>query len=75
MIGADYSTKFSPWLAHGCLSPRTIHDEVVPSSCSFIFFQSEFAHYILCMILEQSLWPLIKFHVTGWMHTGKAIRE
>lgn len=28
MLGADYSTKFSPWLAHGCLSPRTIHDEV-----------------------------------------------
>jgi deoxyribodipyrimidine photo-lyase len=22
MIGADYSTKFSPWLAHGNLSPR-----------------------------------------------------
>lgn len=24
MIGGDYSTKFSPWLAHGCLSPRHI---------------------------------------------------
>jgi len=24
MIGPDYSTKFSPWLAHGCLSPRYI---------------------------------------------------
>lgn len=24
MIGADYSTKFSPWLAHGNLSPRYI---------------------------------------------------
>ena len=24
MIGADYSTKFSPWLAHGCISPRMI---------------------------------------------------
>jgi hypothetical protein len=28
MLGADYSTKFSPWLAHGCVTPRTIHDEV-----------------------------------------------
>lgn len=27
MIGADYSTKFSPWLAHGCLSPRYIARE------------------------------------------------
>ena len=24
MIGADYSTKFSPWLAAGCISPRMI---------------------------------------------------
>jgi deoxyribodipyrimidine photo-lyase len=24
MLGADYSTKLSPWLALGCISPRTI---------------------------------------------------
>ncbi|XP_050363107.1 cryptochrome DASH, chloroplastic/mitochondrial [Argentina anserina] len=28
MLGADYSTKFSPWLASGSLSPRLIHEEV-----------------------------------------------
>jgi deoxyribodipyrimidine photo-lyase len=28
LIGSDYSTKFSPWLAHGCLSPRRIHWEL-----------------------------------------------
>lgn len=28
MLGADYSSKFSPWLALGCLSPRLIHAEV-----------------------------------------------
>lgn len=27
MLGADYSTKFSPWLAHGCVSPRYIAAE------------------------------------------------
>jgi deoxyribodipyrimidine photo-lyase len=27
MIGANYSTKFSPWLAHGCLSPRKVAAE------------------------------------------------
>jgi deoxyribodipyrimidine photo-lyase len=27
MLGADYSTKFSPWLAHGCLSPRFVAQE------------------------------------------------
>lgn len=25
MLGADYSSKFSPWLALGCLSPRTVY--------------------------------------------------
>lgn len=28
MIGQDYSSKFSAWLAHGCLSPRFIYQEI-----------------------------------------------
>ncbi|XP_022106989.1 cryptochrome DASH-like [Acanthaster planci] len=28
LIGADYSTKFSSWLALGCLSPRRIYEEI-----------------------------------------------
>jgi deoxyribodipyrimidine photo-lyase len=28
MLGADYSSKFSPWLALGCLSPRSIVAQV-----------------------------------------------
>jgi deoxyribodipyrimidine photo-lyase len=28
LIGADYSSKFSPWLAMGCLSPRWICTEI-----------------------------------------------
>lgn len=28
MIGADYSSKFSPWLAHGCISARSIYAEI-----------------------------------------------
>lgn len=28
MLGSDYSSKFSPWLALGCLSPRYIYEEV-----------------------------------------------
>ncbi|CAH1793087.1 unnamed protein product, partial [Owenia fusiformis] len=28
MVGSDYSTKFSTWLAHGCLSPRQIYWEL-----------------------------------------------
>ncbi|HEY9885641.1 MAG TPA: deoxyribodipyrimidine photo-lyase, partial [Vampirovibrionales bacterium] len=28
LLGPDYSTKFSPWLANGCLSPVQIYNEV-----------------------------------------------
>jgi len=28
LIGSDYSTKFSPWLAQGCLSPKKIYWEL-----------------------------------------------
>lgn len=28
LLGADYSSKFSPWLALGCISPREIHAQV-----------------------------------------------
>ncbi|MBC8120755.1 MAG: DASH family cryptochrome, partial [Gemmatimonadaceae bacterium] len=28
MLGGDYSSKFSPWLAHGCLSPRHIYEQI-----------------------------------------------
>lgn len=28
LLGAEYSSKFSPWLALGCISPRTIAAEV-----------------------------------------------
>lgn len=28
MLGADYSTKFSAWLAQGCLSPKKVYHEL-----------------------------------------------
>jgi deoxyribodipyrimidine photo-lyase len=28
LLGADYSSKLSPWLNEGCLSPRRVHAEV-----------------------------------------------
>jgi deoxyribodipyrimidine photo-lyase len=29
LVGADYSSKFSPWLANGAISPRQIYEEVL----------------------------------------------
>lgn len=33
LLGGDYSSKFSPWLAAGCLSPRSIYAEVQRYEC------------------------------------------
>ena len=48
MIGADYSTKFSPWLAHGNLSPRYVakeckkyEDERVANKSTYCKFQRD----------------------------------
>ncbi len=35
MIGSDYSSKFSVWLAHGCISPRFIYQEVQKYEAEF----------------------------------------
>ncbi len=47
LIGADYSSKFSPWLAAGCLSPKLIyhelkryeHERVRNESTYWLFFE------------------------------------
>ena len=36
MLGANYSSKFSPWLALGCISPRYINDQVLKYEASRI---------------------------------------
>ena len=35
LIGADYSSKFSPWLANGCISPRFIYHELKKYEAKF----------------------------------------
>jgi deoxyribodipyrimidine photo-lyase len=36
MVGADYSSKFSPWLALGCISPRFIYAEIKKYEKQFV---------------------------------------
>jgi deoxyribodipyrimidine photo-lyase len=35
LVGADYSSKFSPWLAMGCISPRFIFSEIKKYEAQF----------------------------------------
>ncbi len=42
MVGADYSSKFSAWLALGCISPRFIYDELKKYELQFGANQSTY---------------------------------
>lgn len=52
MLGPDYSTKFSPWLASGSLSPRFIYEEVysylLPYSTALICEDSDVNENLNC---------------------------
>ena len=50
MIGRDYSTKFSPWLAHGCLSPRKIYWEIKR------YEQTEVANQSTYWVIFELIW-------------------
>jgi deoxyribodipyrimidine photo-lyase len=60
MIGADYSTKFAPWLAHGCLSPRYVAREcqkyeearVANKSTYWVVFELYFRDYFKFFALK-----------------------
>jgi deoxyribodipyrimidine photo-lyase len=50
MLGADYSTKFSPWLALGCLSPRHVAQQ-----CS-LYEQQRVANKSTYWVVFELLW-------------------
>jgi deoxyribodipyrimidine photo-lyase len=57
LIGADYSSKFSPWLSLGCLSPREIyweikkyeHDRIANDSTYWLIFELLWRDYFRFM--------------------------
>jgi deoxyribodipyrimidine photo-lyase len=42
LVGGDYSSKFSPWLAQGCLSPKTIYHELKRYECERVSNESTY---------------------------------
>jgi deoxyribodipyrimidine photo-lyase len=49
MIGADYSSKFSAWLALGCISPREIYEEV--KNFERLFTANESTYWLIFELL------------------------
>lgn len=57
MIGADYSSKFSPWLGLGCLSPRYIYEQVQEYETSRI--KNDSTYWLIFELLWRDYFRLI----------------
>lgn len=74
MLGADYSSKFAPWLAHGCLSPRLVASECAQyetkrvqnkSTCARILHRARPAHM---HALEGGVSHVLPLTISHWLH-------
>lgn len=87
LIGADYSSKFSAWLAHGCISARAIYHEVekyqdeIEKNKSTYWMQFEllwrdFFKYTAMRYGKQIFLPKgIKDKEQNWKYSPKAVQK
>ncbi len=73
LLGADYSSKFSPWLALGCISPRTIAAEVKAYEARVV--ANESTYWLLFELIWRDFfrfaplnWGRALFHRSGPRH-------
>lgn len=73
LIGADYSSKFSPWLALGCLSPKRIYYELKQTEARFgandstywLYFEMMWRDYFRFMMKKHHYKYFQKFGIKG----------
>ena len=65
LLGANYSSKFSPWLANGCISPRRIWSEVKRYERERVSNESTY------WLIFELLWRDF-FQFSAWKH-GEAL--
>jgi deoxyribodipyrimidine photo-lyase len=80
LVGANYSSKFSAWLAAGCISPRFIYDEVkryerervANDSTYWLIFELLWRDFFRFTALK---YDAAMFRATGIMNVAKPSRE
>ena len=80
LLGADYSSKFSPWLALGCLSPRYILDEVERYEEERVANDS--TYWLIFELIWRDYFKFVAkkygnsiFHIQGTKQVGMKYRE
>jgi deoxyribodipyrimidine photo-lyase len=61
LIGTDYSTKFSPWLALGCISPREIIEQLNTYETEVVENESTYWVYFELLWREYFHWAMRKY--------------
>jgi deoxyribodipyrimidine photo-lyase len=70
MIGSDYSTKFSPWLALGCISPREIIDQLRHYETTKVKNESTYWVYFEMLWREYFHWVMRKYDRKLFLKNG-----
>ena len=78
MIGSDYSSKFSAWLAMGCLSPSLIYHEIKKYESQFT--ANESSYWLIFELLWRDFfsfmfkkYPVQFFHLNGIKKKNKPL--
>ncbi|MGB1309756.1 MAG: DASH family cryptochrome, partial [Leucothrix sp.] len=61
LLGSDYSSKLSPWLANGCLSPRQVYHEIRRFEQDRV--QNESTRWLICQLLWRDY-----YHFASYKH-------
>ncbi|MBK7870106.1 MAG: DASH family cryptochrome [Saprospiraceae bacterium] len=81
LIGGDYSSKFSPWLAQGCLSPKQIYQELqrfemahgANESTYWLFFELLWRDFFRFMAKKYENKIFVKGGTRG--HSGSGLQD
>ena len=72
LIGTQYSTKFSSWLANGCLSPRFIYDQIKKYEVSKIANQS--TYWVIFQLLWRDYFRFVCLKAGNTVFQARGIR-
>jgi deoxyribodipyrimidine photo-lyase len=72
MIGAAYSSKFSPWLANGCISPRLIYAEIKKYEQSRVTNQS--TYWLVFELLWRDFFRFLTMKYCGRIFLNNGIK-
>ena len=70
LIGWDFSSKLSAWLAHGCISPRRVYAELKRYEAERTANDSTYWLFFELLWREFFHWHLVKYQATLFHFTG-----